>query len=124
VRADVAVAPGAVLGRREFAERLGLTEGRVRDWLTRGVLSQFPRIAGQYTRADLAVARLVLELQKALGTGSEHVDRYARQIAPRVWNAVRDGKTQPLHIRLTTDEGLVIEFKFVVNADGSITATC
>jgi len=117
---ETVIRPQGTMGRREFADALGVPETTVRAWVSGGVLDGLPgRMPGEYTTADAAVGRLVLQLQRLLGRKSEMAASYARQLAPRVWNTVVRGETARFVAELR-GTGITVFIDISVLADGSV----
>ncbi len=112
--------PPYSLSRKEAAEWLGIRESRLAEFATCGPLSKLPhRTRGEYSRADLAVCRVALALQSALGEHSDRVGPYMETLAPLVWEAVRMRQPKVIRARMTPD-GVTLDIVFKVEADGSI----
>jgi hypothetical protein len=108
--------------RAEAAEAIGISEDRLVQHISRGALSKMPRERGVYSRADLAVVRAQLALQAALGEHSPMVAPYMAQLAPRIWNLVRDGQSRVVIARIEPTAGVRVDITVRVNADGTLSA--
>jgi hypothetical protein len=120
LHSNVIDAPGN-LGRAAFAEELGITEDRAKEWISRGVLADLPRMPGHYSRADLAVGRVFLALQRIMGERSDKVVGYARQLAPKVWHSVKAGESKRVIVRISID-GVVVDVYLTIHADGRLSS--
>ena len=112
--------PPYSLSRKDAAAWLGIRESRLAEFVTRGPLSKLPqRTRGEFTRADLAVCRVALALQSALGEHSERVGPYMETLAPLIWEAVRMRQPKVIRARMTPD-GVTLDIVLKIEADGSI----
>jgi len=113
------VRPFGTMNRAQLAQAIGASEHAVRGWLTRGVLKPFPREAGTYYPADVAVGRVFLALQQICGEKSETVAAIAAQVAERLWYAVKNGERGTLRIDASAN-GITVTVTFTLGQDGEI----
>jgi hypothetical protein len=85
----------------EFCRALDVERSTLNQWLRppAGIFYNVPREPGRYTRADVLVGLVYLELQHLLGDRSDKAAVYAHDAAPRL-RAMADTGTVPERIRL------------------------
>jgi len=85
----------------EFCQAVGIEPTTLKQWLRppAGIFFGVPRERGRYTRGDVLVALVYLELQNLLGARSDKAALYAHDAAPRLRATADDGQVPDL-IRL------------------------
>jgi hypothetical protein len=85
----------------EFCRAVGIEVTTLKQWLRppAGIFFGVPREPGRYTRGDVLVALVYLELQNLLGDRSNKAALYAHDAAPRL-RAMADAGQVPDLIRL------------------------